>query len=114
VTLHILSEEIFSIKKVLGVDRNKAFLRKDQNKLVGDDDLKRHIVLTKSLGQCAALAFETDGSMFSSKVSNKKDESETIMNGFAKRITHKLKQKKCQMCECEGIFSLIHIYQQKN
>lgn len=109
ISLHVLTDDSFNIKKVFGYDRNKAFVRKDQAKLVGDEELKKEIVPTKTLGQCAILALDTDGSIFSSKVftSLKKNETDlrTIGNIFAKRIAQNSKQKPCYMCECEGLNS---------
>lgn len=104
ISLHILSEDDFNVKKVLGVDRSKAYVRKDQTKFLGDEKLRKQVTSIKSLGQCATLAYDTDGSIFSSKISNKKNDSEikTSANVFAKRIAQNTKQKPCYMCECEG------------
>lgn len=95
---------MFNIKKVLGVDNNKAFVKKDQTKLNGDEALKKQVKSIKSLGQCETLAFDTDGSIFSSMSLNKKNENDfkAIGNVFAKRIAQNAKPKTCHFCECEG------------
>lgn len=104
ITLHILSDNTFSIKKVIGVDSSKAFIKKDQSKLIGDEALKKQVSPTKSLGQCGTLAFETDGSIFTSKSATKKNENDfkAISTVFAKRIAQNAKPKSCHFCECEG------------
>lgn len=105
ITLHIISDNAFNIKKVLGIDRTKTFSRKDQTKLIGEDTLRKQVTLIKSLGQCGTLAFDTDGSIFSSKsFTNKKNENDfkAIGNVFAKRIAHNARPKPCHFCECEG------------
>jgi hypothetical protein len=104
ISLHILSEDGFNIKKVLGVDRIKAYARKDQTKLSGDEKLRKQVTSIRNLGQCASLAYDTDGSIFSSKIQNKKNDSDMkiIGNIFAKRIAQSSKQKPCYLCECEG------------
>lgn len=109
ISLHVLTDDSFNVRRVFGYDRYKAFVRKDQGKLVGDENLKKEIVPTKSLGQCAILALDTDGSIFSSKLltSVKKNENDLRIFGniFAKRIAQNAKQKPCYMCECEGLNS---------
>lgn len=103
ITLHIMSDNSFNIKKVLGVDSNKAFVRKDQSKLIGDEALRKQVSPIKSLGQCGTLALESDGSIFSSK-NFKKNENDVkgISNVFAKRIAWNARPKPCHFCECEG------------
>lgn len=104
ITLHIISDNTFNVKKVLGVDSNKAFLRKDQSKLIGDEVLRKQITPMKSLGQCGTLALDSDGSIFSSKNLNKKNENDFkgIANVFAKRIAFNARPQPCHFCECEG------------
>lgn len=96
--LHILSEDAFNIKKVLGIDRTKAFVKKDQTKLLGDNELRKQVNAIKSLGQCASLALDMNGSIFSlSKTSNKKNDSDLKIFGniFAKRIAQNSRPKSC-------------------
>lgn len=104
ITLHIMSDNTFNVKKVLGVDSSKAFIRKDQSKLIGDEGLRKQVTSIKSLGQCASLAMETSGSMFTTKGVNKKNENDykTIASVFAKRIAQSARPKPCHFCECEG------------
>jgi hypothetical protein len=94
------------VKKVIGLDQNKAFTKKDQPKFVGDEELRKKITPNKALGQCGTLAFETDGSIFSAKSINKRNSSETkiMTNMFAKRIVMSSKKRSCDkfLCECEG------------
>jgi hypothetical protein len=99
-----MTENIFTVKKVIGIDSNKAFIRKDQTKLVGDEALRKQISTIKSLGQCSALAFDTEGSIFSTKSINKNKENDfkTVVNVFAKRISSNARPKICHLCECEG------------
>jgi hypothetical protein len=88
----------------LGVDRTKAFIRKDQSKLIGDEALRKQVIAIKSLGQCGILALDTDGSIFSSKASNKKNDNDikVIANIFGKRVAQNARPKLCHLCECEG------------
>lgn len=104
ITLHIISDNSFNIKKVFGVDSRKAFVRKDQSKLIGDEALRKQVAPIKSLGQCATLALDSDGSIFSSRNVNKKNENDYkgIANVFAKRIAQNARPKPCHFCECEG------------
>lgn len=104
IALHIISDNTFNVNKVLGVDATKAYLRKDQSKLVGDEATKRKVTPIRALGQCGNLALETEGSIFTSKTNNKKNENEfkVIASVFAKRITQNAKPKTCHKCECEG------------
>lgn len=97
-----MSNNTFNQKRVLGVDNNKAFIRKDQTKLLGDEALKSQVTPIKALGQCGPLALETDGSIFSSNPNKKNDEYKIIANVFAKRIVQTAKPKPCHFCECEG------------
>lgn len=104
ITLHILRDEVFSVKKILGVDNVKAFTRKDQSKLSGDELLRRQVSSFKELGQCGTLAFDTEGSIFSANGFNKKNENDfkAIANVFAKRIAVNARPEPCHLCECEG------------
>ena len=99
-----MSDNTFNIKKVIGIDNMKAYVRKDQSKLNGDETLRKQVTSIKSLGQCATLAFDTNGSIFSSKGLNKKNENDfkVVANVFAKRIAQHTKPKNCHFCECEG------------
>lgn len=99
-----MSENVFNVKKVLGVDKTKAFVRKDHLKLTGDEILRKQVSPIKPLGHCATLAFDTDGSIFSSKASRKKNENDfnAISSVFAKRIVKNVRTIPCHFCECEG------------
>lgn len=75
--------------------------------MVGDEALRKQVNPIRALGQCSALVFDTDGSIFSAKmlkVIGKKPESDykAIANIFAKRIALNAKPKPCHFCECEG------------
>lgn len=104
IILHVLTENTFSVKKIIGIDNSKAFIRKDQSKLLGNDDLRKQVTPPKSLGQCGSLAFDTEGSIFTSVSTNKKTDNDhkIIASVFAKRIAQNAKPKKCYVCECEG------------
>lgn len=99
-----MTDNTFNIKKVIGVDSTKAFIKKDQSKLNGDEGLRKQVSLIRPLGQCGTLAFETEGSIFTSKSGAKKNEndSKAISTVFAKRIAQNAKPKSCHFCECEG------------
>lgn len=104
ITLHIIHDKLFSVRKVIGVDSSKAFVRKDQSKLVGSEELKSQVSPVKQLGQCGSLAFDSRGSVFSSVNTNKKNENDfkIIANVFAKRVALNAKPKPCYSCECQG------------
>lgn len=104
VILHVLSENAFSVKKVIGVDSTKAFIRKDQIKLGGSEELRKQVTPIKSVGQCGSLALNTEGSVFSTFNNNKKNQNDykTVANVFAKRLVQHTKPKPCHICECEG------------
>lgn len=95
---------MFNIRKVIGIDGTRAYVKKDQAKLNGDEALKRQVTPIRALGQCANLALETQGSIFTSKTTNNKNNNEykIIANIFAKKITQNAKPKTCHRCECEG------------
>lgn len=99
-----MSDNTFNIKKVLGIDNNKTYLRKDHTKLIGDEPLRKKVTPIKSLGQCGTLAFDSDGSIFSLKSFIKKNEGDikVVANVFAKRIALNARPKPCHFCECEG------------
>lgn len=104
ITLHLLHDNLFSVRKVIGVDSSKAFIRKDQSKLIGSEDLKSQVSPVKQLGQCGSLALDSKGSVFSSVNTNKKNDNDfkIIANVFAKRIAKDAKPKPCYSCECQG------------
>lgn len=99
-----MSDNPFNPKKVIGIDSSKAFIKKDQTKLAGDEVLRKTVAPIKTLGQCTSLAFGTEGSIFTTKSINKKNENDfkAISNVFAKRIARDVKPKSCHLCECEG------------
>lgn len=107
IAMHVLSDDQFNVKKILGIDRTRAYTRKDQTKLIGDEGLRRQITLSKELGQCTSLALDTDGSIFAAKSNAKKNDSDlkVVANVFAKRIASSVRSKTCQLCECQGLNS---------
>lgn len=105
ILLHVITDNVITPKKVLGFDGTKAFVRKDQTKFNGDAALKALVTPVNGLGQCSALAIDTNGSVFTSKTpSSKKSETDfkVIPTVFAKRIVQTVRPKPCHMCECEG------------
>lgn len=106
IILHVLSENAFNNKRVVGIDNQKAYVKKDQLKLLGDENLRQQITSFAELGQCAKLTLDVNGSIFTSNF-NKKTESDykTVANIFGKRIASGIKIKSCHYCECEGLNS---------
>lgn len=103
ITLHIISEYSFNEKRVIGVDKTKAYIRTDQTKLIGNELLRNKVAISNELGQCGKLAFDVNGSIFTTNF-NKKTASDlkVVTNIFGKRIANDLKTKPCHVCECEG------------
>lgn len=111
VNLHILSDHNLATNKkdkikILGFDRLKAYTKKDQKVLIGDEEKRQQMRIPKSsMGMCIRLALETEGSMFSSKgFTERKNDNELkiLSNVFSKRIALTARPSSCQMCECQG------------
>lgn len=85
-----------------GADKEAVYSRRDAGKkeVTGDRDVRGQVTMPKDL--CAALAEETDGSVFSSQqMTNKRpDEIKAFFDVFAHVITRKGEPTKCQRCEC--------------
>jgi hypothetical protein len=92
---------VFSNNKVMGVDNTKAYSKKDQKKMIGDEKLRRQIKFPQPIEECASLALETDGSIFLSGNRTNVNDYRIVGNVFAKRVAA-ITLKQCHICECEG------------
>uniref|UniRef100_A0A182M2K1 Vitellogenin domain-containing protein n=1 Tax=Anopheles culicifacies TaxID=139723 RepID=A0A182M2K1_9DIPT len=113
IKLHILADHDLSFQKsrvsrlFYGMDSQLAYTKKDVKQLKGDRELRRQIRLPKqTLGECIALALETDGSIFGGH-KLRQDRSNTnntkkFIKVFAKRIAVSAQPNNCQTCECTG------------
>jgi hypothetical protein len=91
------------IKEYYGIDGEKVFTRKDLKSFTGDKEVRQQIRVPKSeLGHCIPLAFETNGSIFSTKRMDKKNLGKKFNTMFAKRMTQSAHRSTCQTCECSG------------
>ena len=85
-----------------GADKDALYSRRDAGKkdVTGDRELRSQVAMPKDL--CAALAEETDGSVFSSQqlVNRRPDEVKAFLDVFAHVIARKGEPSKCQRCEC--------------
>ncbi|XP_055591953.1 uncharacterized protein LOC129743787 [Uranotaenia lowii] len=111
IKLHILSDHDIEFEKLrvsrmfFGMDRDKAFTKKDLKDLIGDSDLRKQVRLPKStLGSCAALALETDGSVFSGRKlrPERRNPTKKFITVFTKRVASGAVSNSCQTCECTG------------
>ncbi|KYB29704.1 hypothetical protein TcasGA2_TC031518 [Tribolium castaneum] len=112
ITLHILMNEEFSLQKrrdiPFGIDRRTAYSKKDIHGLLGDAALRKQVSLPKStLGYCAPLALETNGTVFSSKnlQSEKRGNVKKFATVFGKRVAETARPTKCVDCECTAFNS---------
>ncbi|XP_049547862.1 uncharacterized protein LOC125959115 [Anopheles darlingi] len=114
IKLHILAHHEPSFNKTrvtrlfYGMDSRFAYTKKDVKELVGDMELRQQIRLPKaSLGECVALAMETNGSVFGGHNlrqdrSANANNAKKFMKVFAKRIASTAIPSRCQRCECTG------------
>ncbi|XP_062546026.1 uncharacterized protein LOC134212310 [Armigeres subalbatus] len=111
IKLHILADQDIEFDKsrvsrmFFGMDSNKAYTKKDIKDLIGDTDLRKQIRLPKAtLGSCAALALETDGSVFSGRKlrPERRNPTKKFISVFAKRVASTAVPTPCQTCECTG------------
>ncbi|XP_050082628.1 uncharacterized protein LOC126569520 [Anopheles aquasalis] len=114
IKLHILAHHEPSFNKTrvtrlyYGMDSRLVYTKKDVKELKGDSELRQQIRLPKaSLGECVALAMETNGSVFGGH-NLRQDRSANASNAkkfikvFAKRIAFTAIPSSCQRCECNG------------
>uniref|UniRef100_A0A182J4N7 Vitellogenin domain-containing protein n=1 Tax=Anopheles atroparvus TaxID=41427 RepID=A0A182J4N7_ANOAO len=113
IKLHILADHELSFNKTrvsrlfYGMDSRAAYTKKDVKELVGDEELRKQIRLPKAtLGECIALAMETNGSVFGGH-KLRQDRANTnntkkFIKVFAKRIALTAVPNTCQTCECTG------------
>ncbi|KAJ8964438.1 hypothetical protein NQ314_004907 [Rhamnusium bicolor] len=85
-----------------GIDRRYAYTKKDVRGLVGDQPLRKSIILPKStLGLCLSLAMETNGTVFSGKyLESEKKNAKKFSTVFAKAVALKAVPSDCVDCEC--------------
>ncbi|KAJ3640007.1 hypothetical protein Zmor_003331 [Zophobas morio] len=111
VTLHILMNEEFSLPKMrdnkipFGIGATTAYTKKDIRGLIGDAALRKQVSLPKStLGYCAPLALETNGTIFCGKnlESDKKGNVKKFATVFAKRVAASARPTRCVECECSA------------
>ncbi|KFB38034.1 AGAP008807-PA-like protein [Anopheles sinensis] len=115
IKLHILADHELSFNKTrvsrlfYGMDSRAAYTKKDVKELVGDEELRKQIRLPKAtLGECIALAMETNGSVFGGhklrqdhRAANTNN-TKKFIKVFAKRIAQTAVPNSCQTCECTG------------
>lgn len=113
INLHILMDQPFELDKkrieriFFGMDREHAYTKKYLKDLKGDSDLHRQITSSlpkKHLGICTPLAFETNGTIFTSKKirPGSRNPIKKFTSVFAKRIAQTATPNACQTCECTG------------
>jgi len=110
VTLHVFTPGHFNIakqnvkKKLFGMDRETAYTVKDaRGSLRGDPVLRRQLNAPKDdLGYCAALAIETNGTIFTAQhmKSNKKKQVEKMAMVVGRVVANKAVPQENQHCEC--------------
>ena len=109
IKLHMLLDSEFQLEKyknrfIFGIDRTKAYTKKDLKTLIGDDDLRKQ-VKTTSTSVCSSLVFDTNGAIFSTNKyvsEDKKSLAKKFISIFAKRIALTGQPSACQECECAG------------
>ncbi|XP_006820902.1 apolipophorins-like [Saccoglossus kowalevskii] len=100
ISLHILSDNGFSIKKasmtamVYGYDVRAVFSSKDINNPYGSKEFRDFIHGDEN--QCTRLAQETNGTVFDSNMMKEKSFSDV----FCPRMVFTSKPSPCQICEC--------------
>ncbi|KAG5880871.1 hypothetical protein JTB14_004019 [Gonioctena quinquepunctata] len=108
ISLHILMNDQFRLQKErdvkipFGIDRRYAYTKRDVRGLVGDQPLRKSIILPKStLGLCLSLAMETNGTIFSGKLlESEKKNAKKIATVFAKTVARSAAPMQCVDCEC--------------
>lgn len=111
ITLHVLMDDDFLFDKArlnkmfFGIDRRFAYSKNDLNELRGDADLRKQVRLPKkSLGLCAPLAIETNGTVFTARKlrPEKRNPVKKLSTVFGKRVAQTARPHACQTCECTG------------
>lgn len=111
INLHILMDQEFSLDKkriekmIFGLDKENAFTKKYLKDNKGDKDLKKQARLPKtSLGLCAPLALESNGTVFTSRKLRPggRHPIKKVATVFAKRVALTARPSRCQLCECSG------------
>lgn len=111
ITLHILMDQDFTYEKArlskifYGMDRDHAYTKKDAAVLKGDKDLRSQARISKtSIGICAPLALETNGTVFTSKKmdGDKGTNVKKFIGVYSKRLARSTASKTCQTCECSS------------
>lgn len=109
IKLHMMVDQEFEMEKfknklVYGIDRTKAFTKKDIKSLLGDEDLRKQVKIPKS-SVCIPLVFDTTGSMFTTNqyvAENKRNLTKKFIPMFAKSVADTAQPSTCQECECAG------------
>ena len=92
-------------KLFYGMDRDKAYTKKDLREFTGDTELRKQVRLPKSaLGICTPLAIETNGTIFWAKKlrPEKRNPVKKFASVFARRVALSAEPVPCQICECTG------------
>ncbi|CAG9816912.1 unnamed protein product [Phaedon cochleariae] len=108
ISLHILMNDHFAVQKdregkiPFGIDRRYAYTKRDIRSLLGDQPLRKSIILPKStLGPCLSLALETNGTIFSAKyLEAEKKNAKKMSTVFAKSLARSAMPPQCLDCEC--------------
>ncbi|XP_018566495.1 uncharacterized protein LOC108907336 [Anoplophora glabripennis] len=107
ISLHIIMNDNFTMQKErevripYGIDRRYAFTKRDMRSLVGDQLLRKSIILPKAtLGHCLSLTMETNGTVFSGKYLEDKKNAKKCSTVFAKAVARKSLPRQCVDCEC--------------
>ncbi|ODN01102.1 Apolipophorin [Orchesella cincta] len=109
--LHILMNNEFTFdsknlaKKFFGFDSTLGFTKSDgmKGRLRGDSSIQQQIFLPRrTLGYCAPLALETNGTIFSGKkLQNRREKIVTLFTTvFSRRVVQTASPADCQTCYC--------------
>jgi hypothetical protein len=108
--LHMLMEHSFRLTVdkdpvsayIFGLDKTRVFTRKDAggSDLVGDRELRQQVQVPKDL--CAALALESDGSIFNTLqwTQSRPYMQKRFMDVMVRLMAEKGRPESCQKCDC--------------
>lgn len=109
IKLHLMVDQEIQMEKsknkvLFGIDRTNAYTKRDTKALLGDEDLRKQVIIPKS-SKCIPLAFDTNGSMFTTNKyigEEKRSLVKKFAPIFAKRVASTGQPSSCQECECSG------------
>lgn len=113
IVLHILMDADFLFDKVrlnrlfFGIDKTLAYSKTDFKDFQGNVDMRKQVKLPKkTLGVCAPLALESNGTIFTARKlrvdQQMKNPIKKLGTVFAKRVARTAVPPECQVCECSG------------